>query len=97
MITRIVKLTVKPEAIEAFTTHYSIFKDYVLSQEGCHSLHLSQTTDGPSNVYYTFSIWGSEAALDAYRHTEKFKTEIWPSLKACFQERAEAASFVKID
>lgn len=58
--------------------------------EGCHHLELWCEV-GDSNVLFTYSHWESEAALNAYRQTDLFKS-VWKRTKEKFAEKAEAWS-----
>jgi len=62
----------------------------ILAREGCFHVELLRTMS-PDNIFFTFSLWESEEALNAYRHSELFKG-VWPRTKALFAAPAEAWS-----
>lgn len=88
MITRIVKMTFKPQYSANFETYFLTIKDKVAGQPGCHGVKLLKEKGG-SGVFFTYSQWDSEQDLNNYRHTETFG-QIWPTVKNWFAEKAEA-------
>lgn len=94
MIVRIVKLSLRKDAVEAFTSFFQEHRETIAAQPGCHSVKLLSDTQDET-IMYTISEWDSEAALNAYRHSVFFKT-IWPRAKALFRERAEAVSLMEV-
>ncbi|HFA51948.1 MAG TPA: antibiotic biosynthesis monooxygenase [Bacteroidetes bacterium] len=90
MIKRIVKLTLREEAIAEFLTIFEESKTKIKASEGCLHLELLRGAKH-TNILFTYSFWENEAALDAYRRSGLFK-ETWKKTKALFAERAEAWS-----
>lgn len=90
MILRIVRMTFRPEATEAFLQLFEERKALIRHFEGCHHLELWRQA-GRSDVFFTYSHWESEAHLDHYRFSELFK-DTWARTKALFAEKAEAWS-----
>jgi quinol monooxygenase YgiN len=90
MILRIVKLTFQTESIESFQEIFAGRREKIRHFEGCTQLELWQDRHDP-RVFFTYSWWLSEAALDHYRHSEFFGV-LWKSLKPMFAEKAEAWS-----
>ncbi|NRA52273.1 MAG: antibiotic biosynthesis monooxygenase [Phaeodactylibacter sp.] len=90
MIKRIVKLTFKPEHISDFQDIFEASKKLIRSFPGCHHLELWQQKGQPE-VFFTFSYWDNEAALDAYRHSDLFK-RTWAQTKVLFGGKPEAWS-----
>jgi quinol monooxygenase YgiN len=88
MILRIVKMTFKPESVPAFLKLFELQKNHIAAFDGCVELHLLQDMH-QQNVFFTQSIWHSEAHLQAYRNSSFFK-EIWSKTKPHFSEKAEA-------
>ncbi|MDB5253329.1 MAG: antibiotic biosynthesis monooxygenase [Flaviaesturariibacter sp.] len=88
MVTRIVKMIFRDEAVEAFTALFDERKERIRACPGCSHLELWQDRKRPS-VFFTFSRWDDEAALDAYRRSPFFE-ETWTMTRALFAERAEA-------
>ncbi|MFK8105300.1 MAG: putative quinol monooxygenase [Saprospiraceae bacterium] len=99
MIKRIVKLSFQPEKIADFLTVFEQSKKNISNFDGCHHLELFRCT-APNNLFFTYSFWENEAALNAYRHSEFFQAT-WRKTKVLFNDRPEAwsvevASAVKI-
>ena len=92
MIVRIVKMVFRPECVTDFVTLFEERKELIRNFEGCRHLQLWRQ-EGSLNVYFTYSHWDSEAALDHYRVSELFK-QTWGRTKALFLEKAEAWSVV---
>ena len=88
MIKRIVKLTFRENEIEAFEKIFEESKNKIKAREGCLHVELLQSTDSP-NIFFTFSLWENEKALDDYRHSELFITT-WAKTKVLFSEKAAA-------
>lgn len=92
MVHRIVKLTFLPENIEAFKTLFERVKNHIAQFEGCTDVKLLQCIHQPE-VFFTFSIWKSEAHLNNYRHSALFD-DTWTQTKALFGGKPEAWSTV---
>ena len=92
MIKRIVKLTFKENEIEAFERIFEESKNKIKARKGCHHVELLQSADSP-NIFFTFSVWENEKALDDYRHSELFVTT-WAKTKVLFSEKAAAWTVV---
>jgi len=90
MIIRIVKMVFRPDEIEAFRELFESKKQLIRGFEGCCHLELWQDANDPS-VFFTYSHWESEAALDKYRFSALFK-EVWSQTKALFATKAAAWS-----
>ena len=90
MIVRIVKMTFRPEAVPAFLELFDERKELIRHFEGCSHLELWRE-GGKDNVFFTYSHWVAEAALDHYRFSEFFK-DTWGRTKALFAEKAQAWS-----
>ena len=88
MIKRIVKLTFRENEIEAFEKIFEESKNKIKAREGCYHVELLQSSDFP-NIFFTFSLWENESALDAYRHSELFITT-WAKTKVLFSEKPAA-------
>lgn len=92
MIVRIVQMTFRPEATEAFTTMFEERKATIRGFDGCTHLELWQDPKQP-NIFFTYSNWISEQHLDHYRFSEFFK-ETWGLTKALFADKPQAWSVV---
>jgi quinol monooxygenase YgiN len=90
VIKRIVKLTFDPEKTGDFLAIFEEMKLQIRGFEGCNHLELWRSRSEP-NVFFTYSLWDTEAHLDAYRHSELFQ-DTWRRTKALFVARPEAWS-----
>lgn len=90
MLVRVVKMTFRPDAIAAFETLFDSRKMLIRNFEGCTHLELWQNADQP-NVFFTYSHWQHEAALNAYRNSNFF-TDTWQQTKVLFAAKPEAWS-----
>lgn len=92
MISRIVKMTFIPEKVDDFIIVFNESKDFIRNFPGCIEMHLHRDLHR-KNIFYTYSNWESENALNHYRNSTKFR-EIWSKTKANFQEKAETYSLM---
>lgn len=92
MIVRVVQMTFREEAIDTFTALFEERKERIRHFEGCHHLQLWQDTTHP-NIFITYSMWESQAALDHYRFSEFFK-DTWGRTRALFALPPQAWSVV---
>lgn len=90
MIIRIVKMTFRPEEVETFRTLFAAKKQLIRGFAGCAHLELWQDAQDAA-IFFTYSHWESEEALNRYRFSELFK-EVWSDTKALFAAKAEAWS-----
>lgn len=90
MIKRIVKLTFRTDAIPIFLEIFEQSAPKILQSEGCHHLELWRAKS-PDNVFFTYSYWEDEAALDRYRASDFFQ-HTWRKTKLLFSERPAAWS-----
>ena len=90
MITRVVRLTFKPEYTAAFIEIMLQHHQLIRSFKGCYDLNSYQDLNEP-NVFFTISLWQDETALNDYRHSDFFKT-LWGKLKPMFADKALAHS-----
>ena len=89
---RIVKMTFKPESVEAFQKIFDERKKRIAAAPGCTSVELLRA----DNIFFTYSVWEDEVALETYRTSELFTTT-WELVKPLFQSKAEAWSVRKVD
>ena len=94
MITRIVKMTFQEDKIADFQHLFESQNTKIKSFEGCQNVVLYQDINDQS-IFFTYSHWDNEQALETYRHSDLFKS-IWKSTKALFSERAAAWSLNEI-
>ena len=93
MITRIVRMEFQPEKVDAFLEIFNENKKMIRHFPGVHHLELHRDLN-QQNVFYTYSLWDNQEALDAYRHSELFGS-VWPRTKALFAKKPQAFSLVK--
>lgn len=84
-------MTFKEGKEQEFLAIFNENKDRIRNFDGCSHLDLLQDTTQP-NVFSTYSHWESEAALDAYRHSELF-SEVWAETKKLFSAKPIAHSY----
>jgi Uncharacterized conserved protein len=94
MIRRIVKMKFRPEEINNFLTVFRLVHTKIVAVDGCHSVDLLQDKTDPT-VIFTYSLWDSEEALNAYRHYPFFK-DTWSKTKALFADRPLAWSTISL-
>lgn len=93
MIIRIVKMTFKLEEIDNFLAVFEKQKTFIAGFDGCS--HLSLLRDKTqANVFFTYSHWKNEEALDLYRQSDFFR-EIWSGVKLMFDDKPVAWSLEK--
>ncbi len=90
MITRFVKLHLKPEYIDTFRELFTKVNQKIKAMKGCKNVVLLQDIQNPC-IFFTHSEWESEDALNAYRNTPLF-IETWAFVKPFFAEKAAAWS-----
>jgi quinol monooxygenase YgiN len=87
---RIVKMTFRPEHCADFEKFFLEIRDQVGNQPGCSGVKLLRDISA-NGVYFTYSNWDNETALNAYRDTELFGM-VWPKVKEWFAAKPEAWS-----
>ncbi len=90
MIKRIVKLEIQADKAADFQNIFEESKMKILAREGCFHVELLRCVS-PDNIFFTFSLWETEDALNAYRRSEMFG-QVWPMTKALLAKPAEAWS-----
>lgn len=88
MVTRLVKMTFRPDAIDPFLAIFREVQPRIRAVEGCTHLELWQDADDPA-VLFTYSRWDSPQHLQAYRDSDLFQST-WARTKSLFAERAQA-------
>jgi len=84
-----------PEKQDEFMEVFQRSKEYIRGFEGCIEMRLLKSLN-EEGVFFTYSLWQSEEALNKYRNSARFR-EIWSASKACFSAKAEATSLVQLD
>lgn len=95
MLTRIVKMTFREDAVSDFLKLFEEVKDKIRAVDGCRHMELLRQKRQP-NVLFTLSIWDDEEALNRYRDSELF-AGTWKRTKALFADKPEAWSLERID
>ena len=80
--------------IEVFLQNFEDTKTRIRAFEGCSFLELYRDKNDP-NIFFTYSFWESEEALETYRKSELFNT-VWSKVKPLFNIRPEAWSVDKM-
>ena len=93
MITRIVRMEFQSDKVEEFLAIFNESKHLIRHFPGVHHLELHRDAKIP-HVFYTYSIWEGEDALETYRHSELFQS-VWAKTKACFGGKPLAYSLHK--
>lgn len=88
MITRVVKMTFRPEAREEFLAVFNANRQFIAGFEGCSSLQILHEKARPE-VFFTISAWESEEHLNRYRNSELFG-KVWGKTKTMFAAKPEA-------
>lgn len=90
MIVRIVQMTFRKDSRDRFAAFFELRKQTIRSFKGCRHLELWQDADNDT-VFFTYSIWDSQADLDHYRFSEFFK-DTWGQTKQLFADKPQAWS-----
>ncbi len=94
MISRLVKMTFKEEAIADFQRVFEDSRNLIRAFPGNHHVELLQDVHDP-RIFFTYSLWESEEALNAYRHSELFENT-WAKTKVLFADKPAAWSTQKL-
>ena len=94
MFIRIVKLSLKPSAVEDFLDMFEQNKNRIKGSVGCSFLELYRDK-AQENVFFTYSHWEEEQNLEDYRKSDFFRN-IWSGLKPDFLEKPEAWSVTRV-
>lgn len=94
MFVRIVKMTFNTFETENFQELFHKNKLKIRGFKGCKFLELYRDKTA-ENVFFTYSYWENEEALENYRNSELFK-EVWGNTKKMFSAKPEAWSVDKV-
>lgn len=94
MLVRIVKMAFEPECVVEFQSRFQSIKDQIIGFDGCELLELYQDKNDKT-IFFTYSYWKSETALNEYRQSDFFK-KVWGETKKMFAKKPEAWSVDKI-
>ena len=95
MIRRLVKLVLQPDKTDAFEQIFREGKNKIISRPGCRRVEMWRDRHHPQ-TYFTYSLWDSEADLNAYRASAFFGT-VWPRTKRLLAAPPEAWSTDHLD
>lgn len=73
MLIRTVRMTFRPDRLDDFLALFREARPKIAATPGCRHLELWQDARFP-NVLTTYSHWDDADALDAYRHSDLFRT-----------------------
>lgn len=90
MIIRIVELKINTENLDKASDLLAEASSKVRGMKGCSHLHILSDIRKTNHIT-TYSYWDTEADLDAYRHSEVFKS-FWGEIKPLFALPARAWS-----
>ena len=93
MIVRIVRMEFAPEKVETFLTLFHESKSLIRHFPGVLHLELHRDAGNPT-VFYTYSHWENEAALEAYRVSALFES-VWSRTKVLFAGKPLAYSLLR--
>jgi heme-degrading monooxygenase HmoA len=88
MIKRLVKLTFQADKTDEFIEIFESSKDKIRAMSGCQHVELLRD-ENTANVFFTLSLWDTEGSLDAYRHSDLFRTT-WAKTKVLFSDKPAA-------
>ena len=94
-IKRIVKLTFLEDKTMDFVRIYEESKQKINRFAGCLGVELLRCKN-PENIFFTYSQWENEEALESYRQSELFGNT-WGKVKPLFSEKAEAWTVIEND
>lgn len=92
MLKRIVRMEFEPDKVEDFLALFEEVKGKIAAQNGCNNVELCKDA-AQDNVYFTFSIWESEADLENYRKSDLFE-KTWARTKVLFCAKPQAFSLL---
>jgi quinol monooxygenase YgiN len=81
-----------PKKVRDFKLLFEEVHPKILAFEGCKHVELCADAN-EANVYYTFSKWEDEQALENYRSSEFFE-DTWSRTKVLFGGKPEAFSLL---
>lgn len=94
MFVRIVKMSFHIEKIDKFLVNFNAKKQSIRNTSGCCLLELYRDKTNPA-IFFTYSYWETEDALENYRNSDLFKN-IWAETKILFNDKPIAWSVDKI-
>jgi quinol monooxygenase YgiN len=83
-----------PDKVQAFLEVFNGTKHLIRNFPGVLHLELHRDAGSP-HVFYTYSIWENEEALEVYRQSELFQN-VWSQTKVLFQGKPQAFSLDRL-
>lgn len=93
VLIRLVRMTFRPDALEDFAALFAQSSPKIRAAAGCAHLELWRDARYP-NILTTYSHWADADALDAYRHSELFRST-WARTKPLFAAPPHAVSYYR--
>src|SRR5690349_7731723 len=90
MLIRIVKMSFREEAINDFLTEFYRVRSEIESFKGCSGLELLRDINN-RELFFTYSRWKDENALESYRNSILFNNT-WAIVKKLFNDKPQAWS-----
>ena len=91
MLVRIVRMTFRPDRLDAFRSLFEQSAPKIRSAPGCRFLSLLEDARYP-NILATYSLWETPEDLERYRASELFRST-WAQTKPHFAAPPVANSF----
>ena len=86
-------MTFQPDKVTDFLQAFESRKERIANFEGCSGVDLLRDIN-QTNIFFTYSKWQNEAALEKYRESELFQST-WDEVKKMFSGKPEAWSVEK--
>lgn len=83
-------MTFDPSRTDDFRELFDQNKSKIRNFEGCQRLELYRDLE-QRNIFFTYSYWEGESALEKYRHSDLFR-EVWSETKKLFSDGPQAWS-----
>jgi len=93
MLNRIVKMSFKSENTETFQSLFLLVNEQIRTFPGCLGVKLLRDIENP-NIFFTYSIWVNQNALNAYRKSAFFD-DTWRKTKVLFDNKPQAWSLLE--
>lgn len=94
MIVRIVKMSFESNKVSEFLENFNAHKLDIRNFPGCQLLELYQDKK-EMHIFFTYSYWESDKALEVYRNSDLFKS-LWAKTKTMFNDKPQAWSVSKV-
>jgi quinol monooxygenase YgiN len=86
-------MTFQAELVGDFLQLFNHIKHQIRTFPGCQHLELLQDFAVP-HIFYTYSYWVNEIALENYRQSDLFK-KVWAETKVLFADKPQAFSAIR--